>query len=138
MRMTASTIAVELGDLRRFPTPRQLMAYVGLVPSEHSTGNSRRRGGITKTGNKHVRTALVESAWAYRHRPRRDPVLAKRSKDLSAEVTRIGWLAQHRLHRRYRRLLARGKKHQVVITAIARELLGFVWAIGQRVELRGM
>ena len=133
--LTASTIAVELGDLHRFQTARDLMSYVGLVASEHSSGARTRRFGITKTGNHHVRRILIEAAWAYRHPPRRDRALMKRSEGLSDKLTDIGWTAQQRLHRRYRRLLSKGKRKQVVVTAIARELAGFVWAIGQEVDL---
>jgi len=133
--LTATAIAVELGDLRRFESPRKLMSYLGLVASEHSTGNSRRRGGITKTGNTHVRRLLVESAWAYRHAPRRARALVKRSEGVAPELINIGWKAQHRLNRRFRTLIGRGKTRQVAVTAIARELSGFIWAIGQKVNL---
>jgi transposase len=133
--ITAAGVAVELGDLQRFRTARDLMGYVGLGVREDSTGKSRRQFSITKTGNKHVRRLLVEAAWAYRHPPRIDVHLKKRSEDLPEELRRIGWIAQHRLHKRYRRLLARRKPHQVVVTALARELAGFVWAIGQEVRL---
>ena len=133
--LTATSIAVELGDLQRFTDARHVMSYVGLVPSERSSGNAKVRGGITKTGNRHVRRLLIESAWAYRHPPRKDRALTQRSAGLAPELVKIGWTAQHRLNRRYRRLLGRGKRSQVVVTAIARELAGFVWAIGQRVQL---
>jgi transposase len=133
--LTATAIAVELGDLRRFENPRKLMSYLGLVASEHSTGNSKRRGGITKTGNRHVRRLLVESAWAYRHPPRRARELKKRSEGVAPELQNIGWKAQHRLNRRFRILVGRGKTRQVAVTAIARELAGFVWAVAQGVKL---
>ncbi len=133
--VTAAGIAVELGDLQRFPKARDLMGYVGLGVSEDSTGKRRRQFAITKTGNKQVRRLLVEAAWAYRHPPRKSADLRKRSEGLSPEIQDIGWTAQYRLHRRYRRLRARRKPHQVVIVAIARELAGFVWAIGQQVRL---
>ena len=133
--LTATAIAVELGDLRRFQDPRKLMSYLGLVASEHSTGNAKRRGGITKTGNGHVRRLLVESAWSYRHPPRRPRELMKRSEGVAPELVSIGWKAQHRLNRRFRILVGRGKTRQVAIAAIARELSGFVWAIGQKVAL---
>lgn len=133
--ITAAGIAIELGDLHRFPKARDLMSYLGLGVREDSTGKSRRRFSITKTGNKHVRRLLVEAAWSYRHPPRIDAHLKRRSEHLLEEVRRIAWTAQHRLHRRYRRLLARRKPRQVVLIAIARELAGFIWAIGQRVQL---
>jgi len=127
----AVTLVAELGDLRRFRSPAELMAYAGLVPSESSSGSSRHRGSITKTGNAHVRRVMVEAAWCYRYRPSVQGALKKRSKDLPAEVRRIAWKAQHRLHRRYRHHVGRGKVKGVAIVGIARELLGFVWAIAQ-------
>jgi transposase len=133
--LTATGIAVELGDLRRFENPRKVMSYLGLVVSEHSTGNARRRGGITKTGNGHVRRLLVESAWSYRHPPRRSRELMKRSEGVAPDIVSIGWKAQNRLNRRFRILIGRGKTRQIAVTAIARELSGFVWAIGQKVTL---
>jgi len=128
---TAVVIAAELGDLRRFATAPQLMAYLGLVPSEHSSGESRRRGGITKAGNAHVRRALVESAWSYRFRPALSRAIRERGKDASPQVQSISWKAQQRLHRRYARMMGRGLSKQKTVTAIARELAGFVWAIGR-------
>lgn len=135
-RMTAVTIATEVGQMSRFDRPRQLMGYSGTVPSEHSSGGpgKARRGAITKTGNAHLRRVLVEAAWAYRHRPGVKGHLKKRQEGLSGPVKAISWKAQHRLHERYRRMLGRGKPKQQVITAIARELLGFAWAIGIEVE----
>ena len=129
--LTAASLAAEVGDFRRFPTARDFMSYLGLVPSEYSSGSSRRQGRITKTGNGHVRRLLVESSWSYRFKPRVSRELRARSKAASPAVQSIAWKAQHRLHDRYRRLLARGKRRQVVITALARELAGFVWSIGQ-------
>jgi len=126
--LTALTIAAELGDPRRFPTARSIMAYVGLVPSEFSSGERRQRGSITKTGNAHVRRVLIEAAWHYRLRPARGPALEARQRGAAAEVVRHAWAAQHRLHGKYRRLLARGKSSPAVTTAIARELIGFLWA----------
>jgi len=131
--LTAVTLACELGDLRRFPKASHLMGYVGLVPSESSSGPSTHRGPITKTGNGYARRALVEAAWSYRFAPRQGRQLRRRSAGLSPEILAIAWKAQHRLHARYRRLLACGKAPGRVITAIARELAGFVWAIGQHV-----
>lgn len=132
--VTSAGVAVEIGDLQRFHNPRQLMAYLGLVPSEHSTGEGKRRGGITKTGNKHVRRLLIESAWSYRHSPKKTYEMKKRWEGLPPEITSIAWKAQHRLHKRYRRLLGRGKSKQIVVTALARELAGFVWAIGRQLQ----
>jgi transposase len=134
--VTAVTIAAEVGELSRFARPRQLMGYSGAVASEHSSGERMRRGGITKAGNAHLRRVIVEAAWAYRHRPAVGAALRKRQVPASAEVKAIAWKAQHRLHGRYRALTARGKCRQQVITAIGRELLGFVWAIGVHVESR--
>jgi hypothetical protein len=110
------------------------MGYSGAVAREHSTGERIRRGGITKTGNAHLRRIVIEAAWAYRHRPMLGPALRKRQAPASADVKAIAWKAQHRLHARYRALTARGKCKQQVVTAIGRELLGFIWAIGVRVE----
>jgi transposase len=132
--ISAVTIAAEVGELSRFGTPRQLMGYSGAVASEDSSGERTRRGGITKTGNAHLRRVVIEAAWAYRHRPAIGPTLRKRQAPVNAEVKEIAWKAQHRLHTRYRALTARGKCKQQVVTAIGRELLGFIWAIGVRVE----
>ena len=133
--ITATTIAAELGDLRRFETAPKLMGYLGLVPSEHSSGESKTRGRITRTGNGHVRTALVEAAWSYRFRAALTFPLRKRSEGVSEEVKAIAWKAQERLCLRYRKLLARGKPKNKAVTAIARDLAGFVWAIGRQPKL---
>jgi transposase len=135
-QMTAATIVSELGSLSRFESPRQLMGYSGLVPREHSSGNRVQRGGITKTGNSHLRRVLVEAAWAYRHRPNVTGFLLRRQKNLalSDEVKKIAWKAQHRLHKRYKAMAARGKNKNQTVTALGRELLGFVWAIALEVE----
>jgi transposase len=134
-RLSAVTLAVEVGSFSRFERPRPLMGYSGLVPSEHSSGaGSARRGGITKTGNAHLRRVLLEAAWSYRHRPAMYGTLRRRQQALSEEIKDIAWKAQHRLNLRYMRLAARGKMHQQVMTAVARELLGFIWAIGVQVE----
>lgn len=133
--IAAATVASELGDLRRFDNPRQLAAYVGLVPSEHSSGATTRRGGITKTGNAHVRRVLVEAAWAYRMPARVSRIIRLRQENLSKEIVDISWQAQLRLCARYRRLMAAGKCKQQTVTAIARELLGYIWDIAQRVEV---
>jgi transposase len=134
-KISAVTVVAELGKISRFGNPRQLMGYSGAVSSEYSSGEKTHRGRITKTGNAHLRRIVIEAAWAYRHRPAVGPTLAIRQKDVSPEVKEIAWKAQHRLHRRYLRLLSRGKIKQKVITALARELLGFIWEIGMTVEL---
>lgn len=126
--LTALTIAAELGDARRFPRAASTMAFVGLVPSEHSSGAKRMQGAITKTGNAHVRRVLVEAAWHYRHRPFVSDALRRRQQGAPAAIVAQAWTAQHRLHRRYARFAARGKPKQHIVTAVARELTGFVWA----------
>jgi len=135
-KLTAVTIVSEVGQLSRFPTARQAMGYSGLVASEHSSGERTRRGGITKTGNSHLRRVLVEAAWAARFGPTLTRSLRIRQEGQSAEVVEIAQKARHRLHARYLRLLGRGKTKQQVVTAVARELMGFVWAIGKTVETR--
>jgi len=126
--LSALTIATELGDATRFAAARQVMAFTGLVPSEYSSGASQHRGGITKTGNAHLRRILVEAAWHYRHRPAIGPSLRRRQQTAPSQARRCAWMAQHRLHARYRRLIARGKSPQLAATAVARELSAFVWA----------
>jgi transposase len=126
--LTALTIAAELGDARRFPTAPSTMAFVGLVPSEYSSGTKQARGAITKTGNAHLRRVLVESAWHYRHHPFVGRALRLRQRDAPTAVVQRAWAAQQRLHRRYRQLAGRGKPKQQVVTAVARELTGFLWA----------
>jgi transposase len=133
-QMTAVTVVVEVGQLSRFARPKQLMGYSGVVPSEHSSGASRRQGAITKTGNAHLRRVLGEAAWTYNRRPNMFPALRRRQEGLSAEVKEIAWKAQHRLYGRFSRLKLRGKPHQKIVTAVARELLGFIWAIGVEAE----
>jgi transposase len=135
-RVSAVTIVAELGELTRFVTPRQLMGYSGAVASEASSGEKVRRGGITKTGNAHLRRIIIEAAWAYRHRPAVGVAHRKRQAALDDEVKAIAWKAQHRLHARYRTLTARGKPKQHAATAVGRELLGFIWAIGKTVEAK--
>jgi transposase len=133
-KVTAVTIVSEVGRLSRFAKARQLMGYSGAVSSEHSSGERIRRGGITKTGNAHLRRVLVEAAWSQRYAPVLSKEVRKRQEGLSAAVQQIAAKARHRLYARYRRLTARGKSKQQVVTAVARELLGFVWAIGVEVE----
>lgn len=133
-KISAVSIVSELGEISRFAHPRQLMGYCGAVPSEHSSGERVRRGSISKAGNAHLRRTIVEAAWAYRHRPAIGKRLTARQRTANAEVRAIAWKAQHRLCRRYAALIAKGKPKQKVITAVARELLGFVWAIGIEAE----
>ena len=133
-QVSAVSIVAELGQLSRFARPRQLMGYSGAVSREDSSGNRVRRGAITKTGNAHLRRIVGEAAWAYRYKPAVQGALRKRQEGLPEPVKEIAWKAQHRLHMRYRRLLGKGKVKQQVITAVARELLGFIWAIGVHVE----
>lgn len=129
--LTAVGLVSELGDLRRFPSARHLMAYAGLVPSESSSGQKIRRGGITKTGSSHVRWLLVESAWSYRQKARKSAYLLKRQPDTSQAAKELSWKAQVRLCGRYQRLLHKGKPKGKVIVSIARELAGFIWALGR-------
>jgi transposase len=126
--LTALSIITELHDVERFASPRPLMAYLGLVPSERSSGGVEKRGGLTKTGNRRVRRLLIEAAWHYRHRPAVGYRLKKRREGQPARVIAIADRAQQRLHRRYRRLLERGKPHNKAVAAVGRELVGFVWA----------
>jgi transposase len=130
--VSAVVLAAEVGDFQRFPTARALMAYLGLVPSEHSSGESRRRGRITKSGNGHARRILVESAWSYRFRPTMSREIRQRNAGLSPGVQAVAWKAQQRLNARYNKLLGRGKTKQQVVTALARELAGFVWCIARQ------
>ena len=133
-KVTAVTIVSEVGRFSRFARPKLLMGYTGLVPREHSSGSTRWRGAITKTGNAHLRRVLIEAAWSTRHRPSLRGRHAQHAATLSEPIKEIAWKAQHRLHHRYRKLAGRGKPKQQVITAVARELLGFVWAVGVQVE----
>ncbi len=130
----AVTIVTEVGQLSRFAHAGELMGYSGAVPSERSSGPKTRRGAITKTGNAHLRRILMEAAHAYRHRPAVGHTLRVRQRGLSEDTKAIAWTAQHRLHARYRHLSGKGKPIPKVITAVGRELLGFVWAIGVQVE----
>ena len=133
--ITAATIIAELGDLTRFESPRQLMNYLGLVPSEHSSGAKKRYGGITKTGNCHVRRILIESAWCYRFPARKTAHIQRRAKQTTQSVQQIAWKAQKRLCARYRHLvIKRGKLQVQATTAVARELVGFIWAIAKEIQ----
>lgn len=134
--ISAVTLAAAIGDVTRFQTARQLMAYLGLVPSEHSSGPKVRRGEITKAGNGEARRVLIEGAWTYRSPARLSPAMKARQAALPKPVRDIAWKAQQRLCPRYRKLAAKGKLPQVVATAIAREMVGFVWAIARTVQAR--
>lgn len=127
--LSAATITAEAGDLHAYPTARAFMAYVGLVPREHTSGQREWRGSITKTGNTHLRRVLVEAAWAYRHRPAVGAHLRRRQAHLPADLVAFSWHTQQRLHSRYRTLAA-AKHTNVAIVGVARELAGFVWAVG--------
>lgn len=131
----AVTIMAELGDLTRFSSPRELMAYLGLTPTEHSSGDRRRLGSITKAGNTHARRAFVEGAWAYRHPAKISPSIRRRQEHLPKPVQDIAWRAQIRLCKRYRQMVGRGKHPNIAATAVARELAAFVWAIAREVKL---
>ena len=131
----AVTLIAELGDLSRFDNPRQLMSYLGLTPSEHTSGERRRQGAITKTGNSHARRALIEGAWAYRYPAKVSRHLQLRLEKVPKVIQDISWKAQVRLCKRYRRLVARGKNVNQVVVAIAREMAAFVWAVARKVEV---
>jgi len=133
-QLSAATIVAETGPLSRFEHPKKLMSYTGIVSAEDSSGTRTRRAGITKTGNVHLRRIIVEAAWSYRHRPGISRELKKRQEGLSPEIIEIAKKAQIRLHKRYLRLTGRGKSKQQVVTAIGRELEGFIWAIGCKAE----
>jgi transposase len=134
-QLAATTLVAELGELRRFAHPRELMGYLGLVPSEHTSGDKRRLGAITKTGNSHARHMLIEAAWNYRFPPRITRPLQCRQEGQPASIRTIAWRAQLRLNHRFRRLTARGVQHNKICVAIARELIGFVWSIAQQVVI---
>lgn len=133
--IVATTIIAELGDLTRFDSPKKLMAFLGLVPSEHSSGEKKKQGGITKTGNGHARRVLIEGAQGYSYPARMTPLILKRQEGLSQEIRDIAWKCQLRLCARFRRLMAKGKSRNVVITAIARELAAFMWAIANKAPI---
>lgn len=133
--LTAASVVSEIGDIRRFSRPGRLMSFLGLTPSESSSGQSVQRGSITKAGNDDVRRLMIEAAWAYRLRPRVSRLLRYRSARIAPGVREIAWKAQKRLHARYCRMLARGKHQNRVIVAVARELVGFIWCIAHEDEL---
>jgi transposase len=134
--LSAIILLAEVVDFQRFHRPRALMAYLGLVPGEYSSGDTHRRGALTKAGNSHARRILIEAAWHYRHRPALGPALAHRSHGQPAEILGEAWRAQQRLHRRYRHLVGHGKRPPVAVVAVARELVGFLWAAMTRPESR--
>lgn len=133
--LVAVGVIAELGDLSRFDHPRKLMSYLGLVPSEHSSGGKRKQGGITRTGNTRARRLLVEGAHTYRYAANVSTELQKRQESLSKEIIDIAWQAQLRLCRRYQRLMKRGKHYNLVVTAIAREMIAYIWATAREVVL---
>jgi len=135
--ISATTLLCEIGDLSRFPTPRALMAFLGLVPSEDSTGDRIRRGPITKTGNWRARRTLVECSWSYRHPPRVGRDKAAKVAAAPRAVREIAWKAQTRLSARYRHLIRKGKLKTVAVTAVARELSGFIWSINRALLEKG-
>ena len=128
----AMVLATEIGDWRRFTSPGQLMAYLGLVPREHSSGGREWRGGITKAGNSHCRHVLVQAAWSYRHRPKVAAALRARQRHQPAPVVAHAWKAQQRLHTLFQHLSYR-KETKIAAVAVARELVGFLWAVMQDV-----
>jgi transposase len=129
--LSAMTLLCELGDLRRFGTAPKVMAAVGVVPSEYSTGNKTNRFAITKTGNAHVRRIVVEAAWHYQRRPSPGRTVKARRKDQPKEIVAIAEKCEKRLNTKFHRMTSRNKKSTVAVVAVARELLGFIWAIGQ-------
>ena len=133
--LPAELFSSEIGSFSRFQ-PRRLRGYSGLVASEHSSGHRIQRGSITKTGNAHLRRVIIEAAWAYQHRPWLGGFLLRRQRDLklTEETKEIAWKAQYRLHKRYKKLAARGKNKNQIVTAVGRELLGFIWAIAVQTE----
>jgi transposase len=132
--ISAVTVVAELGQISRFQSARQLMGYSGAVPSEESSGKRQQRGSMTKTGNAHLLRIAIEAAWSYRLEPAIGPVLRKRQEGVPDEIKEMAWKAQLRLHKRYARLAAAGKGQRKIVTAVGRELLGFIWAIGVRAE----
>lgn len=134
--VVAAGIVAELGDMRRFSHPRLVMSYLGLVPSEYSSGEHRRQGSITKTGNVHVRRLLTEAAWAYIKGPKVSPIIRNRQQNLPQTIIDIAWKAQLRLCKKYRRMVMRGKNGKVAAIAVAREMVAFMWDISRNVVLQ--
>jgi transposase len=132
--ITATGIVAEVGAFSRFPSARHFMSYAGLVPSEYSSGQTRRQGALTKTGNSHLRRLVVEAAWSYRYQPAVKGKLRKRQEGFSSDILSVSWKAQTRLHHKYCRLVSRGKPAGKAIAAVARELLGFIWAVARQTE----
>jgi transposase len=132
--IVAVTVISELGDLSRFTNPKQLMSFLGLIPSEHSSGPRQKRGGITKTGNGHVRRILIEAAWCYRYPAKVSREMQLRQSRLPLVIRDIAWKAQLRLTQRYKQMQGKGKPHNVTVVALARELSGFMWAIVNEVK----
>lgn len=132
--LSAVTVAAELGRISRFESARQLMGYSGTVPREESSGKRQQRGSITKTGNAHLRRIVCEAAWSYRLKPAVGPGLRQRQQGVKEEIKEVAWTAQQRLHKRYVRLAAAGKDRRKIVTAVGRELLGFIWSIGVKTE----
>jgi len=135
--IAAATLLAEIGELSRFANPHQLMAYLGLVPSEDSTGDTVKRGPITKAGNRRARRILVECSWSYQHPPRVGPNKQHKVDAAPQAVREIAWKAQCRLHKRYRALIRKGKPKTVAVTAVAREFAGFIWAVGREIPAAG-
>ena len=133
--ISAMTIVAELGDMRRFPNPRKLMSYIGMVPAEYSSGERCQRGSITKSGNAHVRAVLGEAAWHYRFPARNTSTIRRRGEHLDEDIQQVAWDAQKRLSKKFRHLVDGGKQVNKACTAVGRELLGFIWAIAQQTEL---
>jgi transposase len=134
-KTVAYTIVAEVHDLSRFAHPRHFMAWLGLVPGEHSSGATRRQGPITRCGNRYARTMLTEAAWAYRYSPKVSRIIESRAQDIDPQVRDIAWRAQIRLHHQYNKLTARGKHKNVAVTAVARELAAFIWDAARLVPL---
>ncbi|MBG0808045.1 IS110 family transposase [Methylosinus sp. H3A] len=132
--VVAAGVVAEIGDMRRFDNPRQFMAFIGLIPGEHSSGSKRKLTGITKAGSVVARRLIVESSWAYRLPAKVGQAMMLRHQSIAVSIRGIAWKAQVRLCWRYPRMLARGKKAPIVITAVARELVGFMWAIARQVK----
>ena len=130
--LLATWIAVEIGDFRRFPTAKHFMSFLGLTPSEWSSGGSRKLGAITKAGNVRLRSLLMQAAWAYRLKPRVEGTLRRRARAASEEARETAWRAQKRLHTKYYRLTSAGKPKNKALVAVARELAGFIWSVGRR------
>lgn len=135
-KTVAYTVVAEAGDLSRFAHPTHFMAWLGLVPGEHSSGNTRRQGPITRCGNRWARTLLVEAAWSYRYSPKVSRIIEARAGDIDPEIRAVAWRAQIRLHHVFARLTGRGKQRNVAVTAVARELAAFIWEADRQLETR--